>query len=388
MDGNFKNALKVFLLVVFAGFTLVLLCKIYDLQKQEINTTNANTVNNEIMYFNKNNTNKNTQVENTPVIIDDNSNSQVIIPTVEENTQENENKLQKNEQGTTIINNRYYYYQLDNYAKMIYDSILDSIDNLKSGDYRIDIEGDFDSLLSRENGQNELNKAYDEAVNAINLDIPNLFYIDFSKMYLNIETKTSFFTKRNKLYIDCGNEPNYFSSSFNSSMQVRIAEGRIETVKSQIIKDIKNDSDYDKIKKVHDYLIENIEYDSNNTNRNTIYGALIERKCVCEGYARSFKYILNELGINNILVVGVGRNSSGNTESHIWNYVELDGKWYAVDVTWDDPIVYGEGKIGDEIKHKYLLLGEIEFSKNHVANQTISQGGKNIVLPTLNDGNY
>ena len=135
-------------------------------------------------------------------------------------------------------------------------------------------------------------------------------------------------------------------------------------------------------------MIENIEYDSNNANRNTVYGALIDRKCVCEGYARSFKYILNELGINNILVVGVGKNSSGSTESHMWNYVELDGKCYAIDVTWDDPIVYGGGKIGDEIKHKYFLLGGIEFSKNHVPNQTISQGGENIVLPTLNDENY
>ena len=245
MDGNFKNALKVFLSVVFVGFTLVFVYKIYDAQKQETNTTNANTVDNEVLYFNKNNTNKNTQVENTPIIIDDDdSGSSVIIPTVEENMQGNENKPQKNEQVTTIINNRYYYYQLDNYAKMIYDAILGNIDNLKTGDYRIDIDGNFDSLLSKESGQKELNKAYDEAVNAINLDVPNLFYIDFSKMYLNIETKTSFFTKKYKLYIDCGDEPNYFSSSFDSPTKVRIANGQIETVKNML----KDNIDIEKLK--------------------------------------------------------------------------------------------------------------------------------------------
>ena len=67
-----------------------------------------------------------------------------------------------------------------------------------------------------------------------------------------------------------------------------------------------------------------------------IYGALYNKKVVCEGYARTFKYILDGLGIENVLVSGTGTNSSGVTESHAWNYVKIDEKWYGVDVTWDD----------------------------------------------------
>ncbi len=337
MNKNFKNALKIFLCIFCIGIAFVFAYETYENQnqKQETNTVDTNT-----------------------------------------------------ESTSSIINNRYYYYQLDSYAKIIYDAIARNIENLRTGDYRIDINGDFSDLLNQENGQKKLNIAYDEAVNAINLDIPNLFYIDFSKMYLNIETTTSFLTKKNKLYIDSGNEAKYFSSGFYTPIEVRMAKGKVETIKSEIIKDIKDDKPYDKIKKVHDYLIDKIEYDSNAANKNTVYGAMIENKCVCEGYARSFKYILNELGINSILVVGVAKNSSGKTESHMWNYVELDDKWYAVDVTWDDPIVYGGGTIGDEIKHKYFLLGGREFLKNHVGNVKISSEGKEITLPTLNDDNY
>jgi transglutaminase/protease-like cytokinesis protein 3 len=105
---------------------------------------------------------------------------------------------------------------------------------------------------------------------------------------------------------------------------------------------------------VHDYLVETIDYDSSLSKDNiyNIFGALISKECVCEGYAKSFKYLMDGLNIPCTMVIGKARNSSGNTESHAWNYVKIDEKWYAIDVTWDDPVVIGIGNLDRTRKYK------------------------------------
>lgn len=72
----------------------------------------------------------------------------------------------------------------------------------------------------------------------------------------------------------------------------------------------------------------------------------------------------------------------------MWSYVKLDDKWYAVDTTWDDPIVYGGGTVGYEVKHQYFLVGSDTLFKNHVEKRKISASGKNFDLPILNKYNY
>ncbi len=139
---------------------------------------------------------------------------------------------------------------------------------------------------------------------------------------------------------------------------------------------------------MHDWLIDNLSYESTSSQRATVYGALVQKKGVCEAYARAYKCILDELGVENVLSIGSATNSSGITEEHMWNYVKLNGKWYAVDVTWDDPIVVGGGILRDEIKHKYFLLGSREFFKNHTEKLTISTSSKTFAPPKLDVNNY
>ena len=93
---------------------------------------------------------------------------------------------------------------------------------------------------------------------------------------------------------------------------------------------------------------------------------------MCEGYARGFKYILDELGIPCVLISGTATNSNGETESHAWNYVELEGKWYAVDVTWDDPVIVGDGYITSDVKYKNFLKGSDTFFETHEADGYLS----------------
>lgn len=69
---------------------------------------------------------------------------------------------------------------------------------------------------------------------------------------------------------------------------------------------------------------------------------------VCEGYAKAFKVICDRLGIPCVLIGGFVVQS-GKTEGHMWNGVQLNGKWYLMDVTWDDN--------GTEPGYNYFMVG-------------------------------
>lgn len=286
-----------------------------------------------------------------------------------------------------IYNNRHYYNGLNKYSQIIYDALVNNLDNIKSGSFRIEIKGNFSGILSGEDGNELLRDYYNDAVNAMNLDIPNLFYIDFKKMYITIDKKSNVFNTSYELYIDSGPNSNCYAEGFVSKEQIEAAESQIEVVKKQIKSGLYG-TQYNMLKNLHDWETNYMEYDSSSTQRATVYGALIERKGVCEAYARLYKYIMDELGIENILVTGTGTNSGGVSEDHIWNYVKLDHEWYAVDVTWDDPIVKGNGIIGDDIKYKYFLVGSKDLFKNHTEKLTISPSGRIFSVPKLSISNY
>ena len=81
---------------------------------------------------------------------------------------------------------------------------------------------------------------------------------------------------------------------------------------------------------------------------------------VCEGYARAFKILCDQKGIPCVLMAGDAKSSSvSKGESHMWSEVQMDdGKWYAVDVTWNDPIVSGiSEKVSGFENHDWFLLG-------------------------------
>ena len=131
-----------------------------------------------------------------------------------------------------------------------------------------------------------------------------------------------------------------------------------------------------------------MEYDMSSNNKANVYGAMVEKKGVCESYARTMKYILDDMGIESILVTGTATNSNGRTEDHMWNDIKVDGNWYALDATWDDPVIIGGGKANDEIKHRYFLIGSRDLYKNHSEKLKISEAGRTFSLPKLSMNNY
>ncbi len=295
-----------------------------------------------------------------------------------------------NESNYTLNNEsnnlKYYYEQLDNNSKIIYLALENNIDNLKKKNYIIDFKTQFNDLLHRSAGQYQLNKYFQSALDAFFYDHPELFYIDLTKVTLSIKhisigSKTTYMVS-----IIPKDNINYLDDQFENEEQVNLAIYKVENVRNKIIDSIRNtSSDYNKILQIHDTLVELIDYhDDNSNSSHNIYGALVDNKVVCEGYAKAFKYILDSINIDCILVSGNATNSSNKTDSHMWNYVMINEKWYGVDVTWDDPIIIGN-KI-KTIRHDYFCKGTSAFS-SHKATGKISENGILFKLPSLNSTN-
>lgn len=297
------------------------------------------------------------------------------------------NKNNSSDIATT--NNMFYYNQLDEYSKLIYNELENNIKNLKKANCKIDFSNKFNDLLNQTNGQDTLNLSFQTALDAFFYDHPELFYIDITKISLTIKYTTIGPITSYNVYIEPKNGTNYLTDNFNSEEKVNEAISKVENVKNNLINTISNDSEYNKALTVHDALVNSLEYySSNEKNNNThnIYGALIERKVVCEGYAKAFKYVLDSLNIECILVSGTATNSTGETEAHMWNYIKLDENWYGVDVTWDDPIIIGGSS--NTTKHNYFCKGINVFNNSHVSKGNLSNEGKTFKFPTLSNKDY
>ena len=120
-------------------------------------------------------------------------------------------------------------------------------------------------------------------------------------------------------------------------------------------------TDLEKVFYVHEWLVQNIAYDREHLSDDVqddhnLRGALLEGTAVCDGYAKTYALVLRKLGITGVLV-------TSKDIGHAWNMVELDGNWYQVDCTWDDP-VDGSDQLG-YCMHKHLLCTTEEMNTNH-----------------------
>lgn len=89
---------------------------------------------------------------------------------------------------------------------------------------------------------------------------------------------------------------------------------------------------YDKLKSIHDGICNITTYTLNVPMAHQPTGVFLNGQAVCEGYAEAMKLLCDRENIPCIIVVGTGKGGA-----HEWNYVQMeDGKWYGMDVTWDD----------------------------------------------------
>ena len=329
-----------------------------------------------------------TEISENRNTIDNDIKTPEIIENPFDQIRDDDQNIPQNVDYSNVSVDKYFYNQLEEPSQTIYKAFESNRENMKSGTYRVELGDAFSSLLNTENGQDKLGDYYQSAIEAYTYDNPEIFYLSPNKMYLNIETTTIGNNVTYNVYVDNGNENNYFIDEFASQSQVESAISRIEQAKNQILAN-RSGNAYEDIKMVHDYLVDNIEYDTTISKENiyNVYGALINRTAVCAGYARSFKYFMDELGIPCTLVIGQGTNTQGQTENHAWNYVQLNGNWYAIDCTWDDP-VSTTGYVSQSSKYRYFLKGSNEFVQDHTANGQFTEGGKVFNYPTLSVQGY
>ncbi|BFH16576.1 transglutaminase [Paenibacillus melissococcoides] len=117
-----------------------------------------------------------------------------------------------------------------------------------------------------------------------------------------------------------------------------------------------NDSPHQKVKAIHDYVVSHLTYDEGMT-KFTAYEALTEGQTVCQGYALLVHAMLREADIPGQIIEG----EAGGT-LHAWNLVQLDGSWYHLDATWDDPLP----SRGKQIRYTYYLRTDEEMRGDHI----------------------
>lgn len=124
-------------------------------------------------------------------------------------------------------------------------------------------------------------------------------------------------------------------------------------------------NDFQKAMEIHDWLIFNVDYDQTYSKYHA-KNAFVDRSCVCQGYAESFELLAEAAGLDATFVSGVATNSEGKTESHAWNQVKISGKWYNVDVTWDDPTHAGKNPSDHSgNRYDYFLVSKAQLEKDH-----------------------
>lgn len=139
---------------------------------------------------------------------------------------------------------------------------------------------------------------------------------------------------------------------------------RAEEVIAQCVTD--DMTDYEKELAIHDYIITNVTYDKGELSifgeagehAADPYGALYDGQCICSGYTTTFQMFMDMLEIPCISM----KAAADGGEDHAWNMAQINGHWYYVDVTWDDPV---PDKDGRPIEHKYFNTSREVMQARH-----------------------
>ena len=214
------------------------------------------------------------------------------------------------------------------------------------------------------------------ALYAMWLDCPENFWIEHNKYSYSYEMKSdeNGIVKLTKLTLDL---------SLTKPKEEILSDLAKLTAATKDFS-VKGKTAADKVAYINNYLSTRIEYDLDAKNRSSVIGALVDRKCVCEGYARAFAYLCRKAGIDAVNIPGYGKTEE-KTEGHMWNGVSIDGVFYAVDVTWNDTTK----------KNTYLLVGSTTlcgkstFGESHTPDMlTLDGPHKAFALPSISEYAY
>lgn len=264
---------------------------------------------------------------------------------------------------TALASNYYYQYStLSSSEKEVYNMITDAIQNTNN-------VVDVSSKSLKYNTALALMQKYFS-------DNPQYFYVSKG-------TSLTYDPNTNKvysliLYYTDGATTDRFNSD-GTALSVTADRNKISQQISSFNKKIAdilkqipvNATTIEKEKIIHDYIINNVEYDKSVLNQSygfgdtlphafTVYGAVCNGKAVCEGYSKMFQYLCYNVGINATQVVGTSMNVN-----HMWNTVRIDNAWYQIDTTWDDTCS------DDLVYYGYFNVTTNSIQEDHIINSSV-----------------
>lgn len=205
----------------------------------------------------------------------------------------------------------------------------------------------------------------DEYINCIK-DTENITNDNY--ILSNINNFVSTYNSYNRIFVNYNSigRVNITFERIYNKQQIEAINRKIDLIIKNIIND--NMSDEEKIKAIHDYIINNTKYDEERANivksgtydtllhsSNTAYGALFNGKAICGGYTDTMALFLDKLGFKNYKI---------STNSHIWNVVYINGTWKHLDLTWDDPVTNtGE----DILEYNFFLISDEELENKNTS---------------------
>ena len=234
----------------------------------------------------------------------------------------------------TVFENKFYFQQLSESEQMIYKEVYQGLlDSRKE----ITVHGNNTDLIH-------------DITNAVLLDFAELFWADGGG---NFTTYGDGYTVLQPTYLYVGEEKDKRQTEIQNEV------GRI--ISSMPV----GLNEYEKIKYIYEYLIETVTYVEDAPDNQNIYSSIIGKASVCAGYAKANQYLLEQLGISCIYVVGTAMGEEGE-DAHAWNIVKCNNQYYYIDVTWADSAwIDGDGQMTGELLYDYLCCDEQSLSETH-----------------------
>lgn len=250
----------------------------------------------------------------------------------EQATQNQPTAVDAKQVGILDYQNDLYIRNLSDAQKQVAQTL---VDGMKAGQSEIE--------LNQPIQLDEISELYQR----LKLADPELFFLADQQNY-----EYSPLTQEVKVF-----HPNYIEYDDGLTIPQRIEQ--LRQLRNSIIQDWHGRGEYECSVLMNDYLVDTITYQPQAAHEHNLYGALVERQAVCDGYALAYKYLADGLGMDCVVITGsayedkagyqqgMSQLQSLNAQQimqwdsgyrHAWNAIQIDGHWYYTDVTYNDPV--------------------------------------------------